>query len=569
MSAAHPAWKLISADVHAAFLKGDPYVSRQLFLAATDPRRGPSIPIPGKSLARVLKGIFGLADAPREWYLRLAREVKDEEWMRSVLDVALWYRFQKGGKELQGILGAHVDDLLFSGVREAEASLNRLGQRLGFGSIEEAPFTWCGKKFNKDEAGVHIDMRTYHEQLKPVLIPRHRRSEPSATLTPQEHRQLRAVLGSLQWLVAQVRFDLSFEISSLEGEKPTIGTLLRANKAVAEAKRHGDFRLHFSGVDQLKGGIMMVSDAALGNVGMGGSADEPAEERIASQSCYAIMLADADLMQGRRGKFDLIDFRSHRLTRVCRSSYAAETLGVEEGMDAAELCRGFLAELRGLDMASKDAFWTVCMVPLVGVTDAKDTYDKLTKDTGFGTQKSLSFTLASLRQSLRRPNTSFRWTATANMFVDTGTKRMNNDNLRRTLLRGEWSVEYTEEFVKQTSKQKKAVEAVEGALPGRPIEAKDEALMRHVHALAELCGWLFVDGTGVHVAHSARSFRSPAPRFATRDVPYRTTIGAWRGGDGGMRWQVLEEKQDVRDLSNLQEQFEHRALRLVTFFSPS
>ena len=51
---------------------------------------------------------------------------------------------------------------------------------------------------------------------------------------------------------------------------------------------------------------------------------------------------------------------------------------------------------------------------MVGVTDAKDVYDRLTMDTGFGVQESLAFTEAALRQQLRRPRTSCRWTATAN-----------------------------------------------------------------------------------------------------------------------------------------------------------
>ena len=61
------------------------------------------------------------------------------------------------------------------------------------------------------------------------------------------------------------------------------------------------------------------------------------------------------MMSGGTGFFNLLDFRSHRLQRVCRSSYAAETLGAEEGLDAGELCRGFIAELRGQVMTDKQA----------------------------------------------------------------------------------------------------------------------------------------------------------------------------------------------------------------------
>ena len=118
-------------------------------------------------------------------------------------------------------------------------------------------------------------------------------------------------------------------------------------------------------------------------------------------------------MSGGTGFFNLLNFRSHRLQRVRRSSYAAETLGAEEGLDAGELC---IAELRGQVMTDKQAFFKVCLVPLMGVTDAKDCYDRVSQDVGFGTQKSLAFTIAAIRQQLRRPQTSYRWTSTQNIW---------------------------------------------------------------------------------------------------------------------------------------------------------
>ena len=79
-----------------------------------------------------------------------------------------------------------------------------------------------------------------------------------------------------------------------------------------------------------------------------------------------------------------------------------------------------MAEARGLPMDGKGAHLEITKVPLVGVTDAKDTHDRVNSDTGFGSQKSLMFTIANLRQNLRRPQTALRWTATANMFIDAG-----------------------------------------------------------------------------------------------------------------------------------------------------
>ncbi len=51
IGAAHPHWRLLGADVRAAFLKGDLCVTRELYLTATDPKKGPTIPIPEGCLA--------------------------------------------------------------------------------------------------------------------------------------------------------------------------------------------------------------------------------------------------------------------------------------------------------------------------------------------------------------------------------------------------------------------------------------------------------------------------------------------------------------------------------------
>ena len=186
------------------------------------------------------------------------------------------------------------------------------------------------------------------------------------------------------------------------------------------------------------------------------------------------------------------------------------------------------------------------------------------QEIGFGTQKRLNFTLASLRQQLRCPNTYFSWTATMNNFVDAGKKLMDNSTLCRVFREGSWSVEYNAEFTKQTSKALKEVTDTE-ILPGRAVEPRDEALLRHVREVSESPGWHFSDGVGIHVARSANSFRLPAPRFL--GVTFRTGhLGEYRS-KGTLHWRALEESQDLRDLANPQSQLEDRCRCLGKFLS--
>ncbi len=198
---------------------------------------------------------------------------------------------------------------------------------------------WCGKRFTKQRDGtVTIDMKAYVENLQPTVVSRHRRAEESEPLTSYELRVFRGLCGKLQWLVAQLRIDLSFEISALQGElkKATVGSLVRGNALVRRAKATKNFCLRFVQIDSRRGGIITVTDAALGNVTEQGTLTEDNGKRVGPQAGYLVLFVDEKLLKGERGRFNVIDYRSHRLTRVCRSSYAAEAYCLEEGVDAGD-----------------------------------------------------------------------------------------------------------------------------------------------------------------------------------------------------------------------------------------
>ena len=148
-------------------------------------------------------------------------------------------------------------------------------------------------------------------------------------------------------------------------------------------------------MDLAKCGLVLVSDAALGNVTADGSTGEDALARVHSQAAYAILIADENVLAGKEGNFCLIDSRSHRLARVCRSTFAAELMAAEETLDSGEFCRGVFAETRGYSVDRRNAEASNNVIPMVLVVDAKDVYDKSTSDTpSYGSQKSLACTIA-------------------------------------------------------------------------------------------------------------------------------------------------------------------------------
>ena len=485
-------WRLFSADIKSAFMKGDKYQegTRELYLqnvaGASDV---PKIPIPSGCLAKVVKGVFGLADAPRRWYLRLHRALTERNWVRSPMDRACWFLWKPCGKELHGMVLSHVDDLLLGGDSTAQESLLDLGKELGFGSIDRDEFVYCGKRIKQRSDGtVVVNMEEYHANLHPIRVTSDRKKDLKAELLPGELKQLRALLGSLQWMVAQVRLDMSYPLSTLQGEKPTVGTMIRANQLLRTFKQTPAFGLTFRPMSLKDAGIMVVTDASLGNVKADGSVGDNPLERVYSQACYFVLWGDRSLMEGKPGQFSVLDARSHRLPRVCRSTFGAELLGTEEAFDVGQLARGYIASVLGYPLMAKDVSSSTDAVAMAVITDAKDVFDKSCSDTpSYGSQKSLAFTISWIRGMLAKPNTSMKWTSTENMFVDAGMKDMDPHHMQRIISSGQWCAKYTSDFIKQPNKTKKAKEVVQNdEVLGEPI-ACDDPLQPHLMTLSEAC----------------------------------------------------------------------------------
>ena len=563
-------WRLWSADIKSAFLKGDPYMSgaRELYVGNIKNvgKDEPTLPFGPMGLAKVRKGVFGLADAPRQWYLRLNRSLVGRGWKRSMMDAACWMLWSDTG-ELEGVICSHVDDLLLGGNPRAQRELKALGDELGFGSIEEGAFQYCGKYIKQDEKGIiTITMKEYHENLKTVSIAVGRRKEVDSPLNPSEHKQLRAVLGSLQWLVAQLRFDMGFQLSTLQGEVPTIGTLIKANVLVKRFKEHCSFALTFKPFELKGSGLLVVADASLGNVMRSGGIGNDPMERMFSQASYFVLVADADLLAGREGSFAVLDARSHRLARVCRSTFGAELYSTEEAFDVGIYCRGVLAESRGLSLKARLVDAMVDTVPLTVVTDAKDVYDKGSSDTpSYGSQKSLAFSVSWLRFVLQRENTELKWTSTENMWVDAGTKDMSPEHIWRILESCRWCIKYSPTFVKQTVKSRKPTVRDELVVIGEPVDPQN-AVFGHLLKLGDDLGWHFRDGVPVHVAGNARSFRVPMPRFEMTEYPERSSFGRFEMPSGQVEWRQLENRVAYAKLPNKQGLIGCQVGRLVTFF---
>ena len=403
-----------------------------------------------------------------------------------------------------------MDDLLCGGNEKAMKSLDLLGKELGFGSLSCNEFQYCGKRISQQTDGtIRVSMEEYHANLKTVAISAARRKQLDTDLTAAEMKQLRSLLGSLQWLVTQVRFDQQYALSVLQSEKPKLNTLVKANNLVRKFKEHSDMALYFRPFDLNNCGVMVVTDSSLGNVKADGSAGDESLEKLYPQSSYIVLLASEMLMDGKTGSFSVIDSRSHRIGRVCRSTYGAELLGAEESFDISQFIRGVVAEFQGLPVLGRHVDHVLDSISMCVVTDAKDVYDRCSSDTSsYGSQKSLAFTIAWLRAMLQRPN-KLRWTSTMNMFIDCGTKEMDVSHFQQIVKIGKWCAKYEAAFVKQgktkAAKPKTRSSSTSSSeLPGIAMSESDP-MFQHVLQLGDVTGWHQKDGVVITVLQDTKA----------------------------------------------------------------
>ena len=108
--------------------------------------------------------------------------------------------------------------------------------------------------------------------------------------------------------------------------------------------------------------------------------------KIYSQAGVGIFIGEKPLVSlGARGKFNVLECDSRTITRVCRSSIAAETRGLGLQVDSMQFYADLLCEIlaesapssKNLHLKRNAIAW-----PKMSVTDARDVYDKLSTEKG-------------------------------------------------------------------------------------------------------------------------------------------------------------------------------------------
>ncbi|WVZ87756.1 hypothetical protein U9M48_034345 [Paspalum notatum var. saurae] len=213
--AAQEGWHVHHMDVKSAFLNGD--LKEEVYV-----HQPPGFEIPGKEgkVLRLRKALYGLRQAPRAWNAKLDSTLKGMGFEQSPHEAAI-YRRGNGGNAL--LVGVYVDDLVITGVKDAEVAAFKEEMKATFQMSDLGPLSfYLGIEVHQDDSGITLRQTAYAKRVvelagltdcNPALTPMEERLKLSRDSTTEEvdATQYRRLVGSLRYLV-HTRPDLAFSV---------------------------------------------------------------------------------------------------------------------------------------------------------------------------------------------------------------------------------------------------------------------------------------------------------------------------------------------------------------------
>ena len=379
-------WTGMTFDVSTAFLSGLA-MTREVYAKA--PREGlPAAEgweaVPSYALLRLLKGAYGLTEAPRLWYLR-ARQVLTQLGFTELRCARAVFVYRLAGR-LVGLLTLHVDDgMLFGNLEDIE--LRKIQEKIN-GSFkikywqtvsEDSSIDYLGMQWRRTAWGhtLEIHMSKYLGQLKKVNMKP--KDDENIELDPNEITEFKSALQRVRWPVTHLLPELVYSVSALaQGSVKRVLHMRALNELIdrlLDLNKKGMCKLVFRPVPIDKLVVLTILGASFAN-----------EIGSKSQMGFLNLIADA-AVSTVSSTVNTVEFQSTTITRIVRSTMAAESASLAQAVDR-QLYLRLLIEcmLYGEPDLTKD--WRMHLkIPGLVVTDAKSMCDHLGKSGSIPTER--------------------------------------------------------------------------------------------------------------------------------------------------------------------------------------
>ena len=414
-------WTITATDIKSAFLQGSE-MTRDVWVKP--PKEAG---MQGK-LWKLRKCLYGLRDASRAWYERVADKLEAAGFKRSDYDAGLFFKHNSQGK-LIGVVGLHVDDFISAGNKEF--SLNIIPQVLSIfqvGKSETGSFLYTGFQIQQGKQGISLDQSEYVARIDIPVLDAARLLDKDSELEPKELTVYRMMVGSTNWVSRASRPDLCFDMVSLSTKFKggRISDLKEAKKVLTNIV-HNDASIMLSNVGDLrKSEIWLYTDASFGNL----------NDSVDSTGAYIILLVNTE-----NGRCAPLDWKTNKIKRVVTSTLAAETLSLYAGLDAAIALRSQLRVMLGKDHN----------LYIRALVDNKSAVDAVSAAVSLTTEKRLRKEIGAVKQMLKDNKLKqLKWVPTQHMLADALTKKgVNSLRLMKVMQTGILDKEYLDSVLEQ------------------------------------------------------------------------------------------------------------------------
>ena len=403
--AASMKWRIHSMDISSAFLQGNK-MDREVYVKP--PKESNSS---GK-LWKLKRCLYGLVDAPREWYQRVAKEMIRLGGKKSLFDKCLFLWHSNEGNKLIGILVAHVDDFQYCGSESFQKVIDNLKTTFKVSTQEQSKFKYIGVNVNQEEdMTIRIDQNEYCRQLEEIPIETPRKLQVNKPLSEEEKTHLKSAAGRIQWATSQTRPEMAYHTCQVSnsGKNPCVKQIIEANKAIRKLKTESSELVYPTLGNPENWSVVVFADGSHASLPSG-----------CSQGGCIVFLT------GNHKRAAPLAWKSKRIERVTKSPLATEISAVADGADLGFLVSSMVQEIFQLKN-----------IPVINIrTDSKSLKDHLGTDRVIKDPR-LRVDTARLRQMTENGELTVTWVPGTKQLADCLTKKgAPNEMLKACLSSG-------------------------------------------------------------------------------------------------------------------------------------
>ena len=343
--AAKEKWEIFSSDVTCAFLQGTE-ITRDVFVLPPRERRVPGV------IWKLLKPVYGLADAPRGWYLALDQQMRVMGCENCVYDPAMYLNYNRSGerKMIEGIAVTHVDDILHGGNAEFQAAMEALKSKFIFGLDEVQEFRYVGMNLRRTPTGITVDQDHYINTFEVPDMEVASGQVMSDLLNAEGQTLFRGHVSRVLHIGYLSRPDVLFEAKVLSTRfgKATKGDLKSVQKKIQKLQGIPT-KMFFPDLGPTDEWIF---------VGYGDAGIRSMPDKVSSVGGQVVLLANPG-----RSVACVLSWKSKKLVRKVVSSLAGEALAVVAAIGEIVYTKSIIHQIYG-EVIEK--------TPVIIVTDSKN-----------------------------------------------------------------------------------------------------------------------------------------------------------------------------------------------------